>query len=382
MKFHTLLTTFLLSVSALADESPLISLHKSLVSIPSVSGSEHDVAIWLKDYLESKSFTVETQPVGKQGERSRLNVFAYVGKTRKTSALLTSHIDTVPPFIPYSYNPSEDRIYGRGSDDAKASVASQLIAVEELLVDGSIGEGDVGVLYVVGEEVGGEGMRTANDLNLSWDTVIFGEPTELKLAMGHKGMLALSVVAKGKASHSGYPELGINANSHLIEALAVLDKLPLPGSELLGNTTLNVGRIDGGVAANVIPAYAKAQVSVRVAGDMGAIHDKIDETLKKFKVEVNWGHQNYGPVTLDYDVEGFDTIVCNYGTDVPNLNGDHKKYLYGPGSILVAHGDNEYVARKDLFEAVEGYKTLIKHALKESKAKKSSPLEGDLRELK
>jgi acetylornithine deacetylase len=332
MKLHTLLTTFLLSASALADESPLISLHKSLVSIPSVSGSEHDVAIWLKDYLESKSFTVETQRVGKRGERPRLNVFAYVGETRNTSALLTSHIDTVPPFIPYSYNPSKDRIYGRGSDDAKASVASQLIAVEELLADGSIGEGDVGVLYVVGEEVDGIGMKTANDLNVSWDTVIFGEPTELKLAVGHKGMLILDVIAKGKASHSGYPELGINANSHLIEALAVLDKLPLPGSKLLGNTTLNVGRIDGGVAANVISAYAKAQVAVRVAGDLDAIHDKIDKTLKKFKVEVSWWNQSYGPVTLDYDVKGFDTIVCNYGTDVPNLKGDHKKYLYGPGS--------------------------------------------------
>lgn len=60
---------------------------------------------------------------------------------------------------------------------------------------------------------------------------------------------------------------------------------------------------------------------------------------------------------------GFQTTICSYGTDVPYLRGDHKKYLYGPGSILVAHGDHEYVLKSDLFEAVEGYKRLIQESL-------------------
>ena len=61
---------------------------------------------------------------------------------------------------------------------------------------------------------------------------------------------------------------------------------------------------------------------------------------------------------------GFDTLIANYGTDVPNLTGDHTSYLYGPGTILVAHGDDEAIKVGDLEEAVEGYKKLIKHALK------------------
>jgi len=61
---------------------------------------------------------------------------------------------------------------------------------------------------------------------------------------------------------------------------------------------------------------------------------------------------------------GFETIVVNYGTDIPSLKGDHKRYLYGPGSILMAHSDHEHLKISDLEEAVKGYKALIEHSLK------------------
>src|SRR5690606_17954531 len=156
-------------------------LHKSLVEIPSVTGDENAVSAWLAEYLISKNFTVETQVVGKDG---RENIFAYVGKTRATRVLLTSHIDVVPPYIPYKE--TINAIYGRGSSDAKASVAAQIVAVEELLAEKKIQEGDAALLFVVGEETTADGMRKANDLDVEWESVIFGEPTELKLAVGHK----------------------------------------------------------------------------------------------------------------------------------------------------------------------------------------------------
>lgn len=296
----------------------------------------------------------------------RENIYAYLGETRKTRTLVSSHIDTVPPFWKYERNGSE--IWGRGSVDAKGSVASQIIAVEEMIAAGKLVEGDVSLLFVVGEEAGGDGMIKANDLDLTWDSCIFGEPTELKLASGHKGIISLSITAHGKAGHSGYPELGKSANAMLIPALAALLKAELPYSDKYGNTTLNIGKMAGGVAMNVIPEDASAQIAIRIAdGEPADIQRIILETLKKEGVDeslvIKFGG-GYGPVYIDSDVPGFETIVVNYGTDIPNLKGEHKRYLYGPGTILMAHSDHEHLEVRDLEEAVEGYKVLIEHSLK------------------
>jgi acetylornithine deacetylase len=216
-----------------------IDLHKSLVEHASLTGSEHNLSVYLADYLRISGFTVETQLV----EQNRENILAYIGDSRKTRVLVTSHIDTVPPFIPYERKGEE--IWGRGSSDAKGSVASQIVAVQSLIDAREIGEGDVALLYVVGEEKGGTGMRAANDLGLSWETNIFGEPTELKLVRGHKGGLSLTVQAHGKAGHSGYPEKGRNAIDLLVQGLFALQKVELPGSEEFGNNVI------GGEAAQV-----------------------------------------------------------------------------------------------------------------------------------
>jgi acetylornithine deacetylase len=154
------------------NKDPLISLHRSLVERQSITGSEGNVSPFLAKYLEGKGFTVKRQYVSEDRE----NIFAYIGKSPKTRILVTSHIDTVPPFWPYETRGEE--IWGRGSVDAKGSVATQITAVESLLETSRIQEGDVALLYVVGEEKGGDGMRAANDLGLTWETVIFGEPTE------------------------------------------------------------------------------------------------------------------------------------------------------------------------------------------------------------
>ncbi|PUU81322.1 hypothetical protein B9Z19DRAFT_628266 [Tuber borchii] len=337
--------------------SPLYSLHRSLIEIPSVTGNEKGVGEWLAAYLMGKNFTVETQAVSED----RVNIFAYLGKNRTTHTLVTSHIDTVPPFIPYKA--TSNTIYGRGSNDAKGSVASQIIAVEELITEEVISEGDVSLLFVVGEETLGDGMKTANSLGPKWRAVIFGEPTENKLAVGHKGIVMFDVIAKGKASHSGYPQLGVNANSHLIEALYKIEHMILPKSDLLGESTINIGLIQGGVAANIVSPYASASVLIRLAGDLDETLEVIKKTVHGLPVELKFLGVTYGPQETDHDVENFETIICSYGTDVPNLHGDHKRYLYGPGSIFTAHSGNEYILKSDLTEAVAGYKRLIKESL-------------------
>ncbi|KAF7537334.1 hypothetical protein G7054_g3863 [Neopestalotiopsis clavispora] len=341
--------------------SALLDLHKSLIEISSISGSERNVSDFLGGYLRDRGFTVEAQPV----KEDRQNIFAYSGKSRKTRVLVTSHIDTVPPFWPYERKGNE--IWGRGSVDAKGSVAAQVAAVQSLLQDAQISEeGDVALLFVIGEEKSGEGMRVANDLGLSWEAVVFGEPTELKLASGHKGGGVFTITARGKAGHSGYPEQGTNAIDLLIKGLASLQQLQLPWSDDFGNTTLNIGTIQGGVASNVIPQDASATVSSRVAAGSAEelerlVQKAILEASPELEIEFLAGR---GPVPIDHDIKGFETAVMNYGTDIPHLTGDHKRYLYGPGSILVAHSDHEHLTISDLEAAVEGYKLIVTEILK------------------
>jgi acetylornithine deacetylase len=231
---------------------------------------------------------------------------------------------------------------------------------------------DLSLLFVVGEEQFGDGMRYFSDNKPhNYTAVIFGEPTEGKLASGHKGILGWSIKITGKASHSGYPSLGLSANTLLVEALNEMLFLEqyFPSSEKYGNSTLNIGHIEGGVAANVVAESAEADLALRIAnGSVSAISLMVANQLSQVKrkaeekggeLVVQWRSRGYGPVDLDHDIEGFDVITVNYGTDVPNLEGDHKKYLYGPGSILVAHSDHEHLKVSELEQAVEDYKTLI-----------------------
>ncbi|OLL24705.1 putative carboxypeptidase [Neolecta irregularis DAH-3] len=333
----------------------LLILHKHLVEIPSLTGLEYKMGIWLKYYLEGLNFTVETQKVGE----NRFNIFAYLGDKRDANILVTSHIDTVPPHIPY--RTEGDVIYGRGTNDAKGSVACQIIAVNELIQEKRLKSGDISLLFVVGEEEGGDGMLKTEELNLSPKHVIFGEPTELKLARGHKAR----TLPCGKAAHSGYPSLGINANEKLIDILYHLQKLELPFSDELGPTTINIGRISAGVASNVISAHGSAVCLVRVSTSREIIISKIKEIITSVEGASLQIETSYDPVHLTCDVEGFETFVASYGTDVPNarFKGIPFRYLYGPGSIHTAHGEKEHVTRSDLEQAVIGYKKLISHSL-------------------
>lgn len=342
-----------------AQGESLLEFHKNLVEIPSVEPNELKVAEFLKDFLVKKGLNVEFQ----QAEDKRLNVYAYSGDSKDSKVLLTSHIDTVPPFFPYSIDGT--KIYGRGSCDAKASVATQVFTYLSMLEDGGIKEGDVSLLYVVGEETTGIGMREASSaIAANWDVAIFGEPTEGKLAVGHKGILMCYVNVEGKASHSGYPELGISATNILIPVLNDLLNTQWGSDELLGPTTMNIGKINAGVANNVVPPFANASVFFRIAEDVETLKSHLEQKLSGIE------HLSYEiplyttPQYVDFEVPGFDTIVVAYSTDIPNMNKQlSKKYLYGPGTIHVAHSAEEFIENQDLIDAIDGYRRLIKYNL-------------------
>ncbi|KAJ6104176.1 Peptidase M20 [Penicillium sp. IBT 18751x] len=380
--------------------SPLLSFHRDIVEIASVTEDEKDVGDFVLEFLDAQNLTVEKQIVSSETkeQKERFNVYAYAGENRYPEVLLTSHIDTVPPFIPYSlHSPRSDGssfdrqnlvIAGRGTVDAKASVAAIVFAVLDTLRDNS--DASIGLLFDVGEERDGVGMKhfSNSDLNLeppTYRSIIFGEPTELSLVAGHKGSMKFTLVSRGKAAHSGYPRLGESAISAMLPVLSHLDSLPdilpqdggLPRSERLGQSTLNIGQVSGGVAANVIPAYAEATISVRIAeGSPRDIREIVRKAVSRVcggdqKIDLDFGDPptGTGPQYFDADVDGFDVITVNYGTDAASLHIHDQnsqkiqRYLYGPGSIHVAHADNEAITVGELEEAVQGYKRLISASL-------------------
>ena len=198
-------------------------------------------------------------------EGDRFNVWATHPDQPRPELVFSTHMDTVPPFIPSSE--TAERIYGRGSCDAKGIIVAQIAAAEKLKAEGI----HVGLLFLVGEERDSQGAQTANQDPRGAKFLINGEPTENRIALASKGTLRVEVVATGKMAHSAYPELGESAIEKLLDALENVRKLKLPVHPAAGPSTLNIGLIEGGRAPNVIPDHASANLLIRLGRACGGI---------------------------------------------------------------------------------------------------------------
>ncbi|KAI2477340.1 Acetyl-lysine deacetylase [Pyrenophora tritici-repentis] len=367
---HTSLTT--------EEIDKLFNLHEELVNIPSISEDEVECANFLSEYLTGLGYYVDEVPVGDTGT---FNVFAYPQALKDEGTwpevLITSHIDTVPPFYPFERREENGTVYhyGRGTVDAKGPIATMIIATHKFF-QSRTDTPSLGMLFVVSEEIGGTGMKAFAKYasNMTFRAGIFGEPTEGKLASGHKGSLRVDLNVTGKAAHSAYPWLGVSAINYLAEAIMALNMLEpaLPSSELLGATTLNAGRIMGGVAGNVVPEHANASIVVRIArseddavevvkdmmaGMLSPIASRAKEANATFNVL--FANTTYPAPILDTDIEGLEVAPVFYGTDIPSLPQVQKKYLYGTGTIEVAHTDNEGLSQDELIQAAEAYGMIL-----------------------
>jgi len=323
----------------------LFELTKALVNIESVTGHEGACFEYLRAYLGARRFHVETQPVS----NGRANLFASRGKP---AVVLSTHLDTVPPFIPAGEN--AEFIYGRGSCDAKGIVASQVMAAERLVKEGLE---SFGLLLLVGEENISDGARVANRTPPGSKYIINGEPTDNKLVVGSKGILRVDIRTHGKMAHSAYPHLGESAIEKLLDILAGLRRLPLPKDRVLGRSTMNIGVISGGHAANVIPDQAEAQVLFRTVNASCGLRRKIERLLKG-RCEYEFVRDT--PALRMEKLDGFETGVVAFTTDLPNLNRWGRPVLLGPGSISAAHTDKERVRKADLVQAVDLYCRLVR----------------------
>src|SRR5688572_28208616 len=327
-----------------------VSFARTLIDIDSTTGREAEAGAWLAEYLRGLAYQVVEQPVA----GDRFNVYAHGGTA--PSVVFSTHFDCVPPF----FKSREERglLFGRGSCDAKGILAAQVAAAERLSAKG---ETRVGLLFVVGEERGSDGARVANDLaparvseEHATHYLINGEPTENRLGSATRGVLRVRLRAAGRAAHSAFPELGESAIDKLLDALMVIRGLQLPEDPLLGRTHYTVGVIDGGVAPNVISPHATAELLFRIVGDGTAVRNQLAVVEGLVAVEPVLDI----PAVRMHTVSGFEVAVFPYTTDVPLLTRWGRPLLLGPGSIHVAHTDEEHLAVDELQHSVELYESL------------------------
>ena len=163
------------------------------------------------------------------------------------------------------------------------------------------------------------------------------------------------MTASGKAAHSGYPELGESAIEKLIDCLVALRDADWPADPLLGRTHYTVGLINGGVAPNVIPPHAEAEVFFRTVGDHAPVRETLHQVLAG---RVTVEEMLELPAVRLHTVPGFETAVFSYTSDIPFLSNWGTPLLLGPGSIHVAHTDREHIAIAELDRAVGIYEKL------------------------
>jgi acetylornithine deacetylase len=331
----------------------LIELTKELINISSVTGHEYEVGRFLNSYLQSLGYVVEMQEVAADDAKAgRANIIAMTDA--RPLVVFSTHLDTVPPHIPAT----EDAlyIYGRGACDAKGIMAAQIVAAERLRAEGVEG---IGLLFTVDEETGSAGARAANlhPLASSCRYLINGEPTDNKLAVGSKGSLRLSIQTVGRAAHSAYPEQGESAIEKLLDVLADVRAAAWPVDEFFGETTCNIGTIQGGTRTNVIPAAARADLHFRLVTPSPLVKEQLEAlVMKRARVEYLSLTE---PVRM-LEVEGFESCVVRFTTDIPHMSNWGTPLLLGPGSILDAHTEHERVGKRELAEAVDLYARLAR----------------------
>jgi acetylornithine deacetylase len=335
----------------LSEPIDVCQLTRELIDIPSVTGDEFQVGTSLAELLNRRGYQVELQEI----ENDRANVIATTGGRPKV--VLSTHMDTVPPYI--AAGEDEEFICGRGACDAKGIIAAQIAAAERLRAESV---NDIGLLFTVDEEVTSAGAKALNEHPLAAGCLylINGEPTDNRLAIGTKGSLQVTIKTQGRAAHSAYPEQGDSAIVKLLNVLDDVRQIVWPSDETFGETTCNIGVISGGTRANVVPEAAQTTLQIRLAAGAQAAKDLLERAVDgRAALEYKSVHDPIRLLALD----GFESTIVRFTTDIPYLSNWGTPLLIGPGSILDAHTEHERVAKSELLKAVEIYRDLVQRLL-------------------
>jgi acetylornithine deacetylase len=342
--------------------------HK-ILSVDSTSGKETELADILAVELAATGRKVDVFEVG-DGTR---NVLVSWGTPK---VLFCTHLDTVPPYLPPVFE--EDVVKGRGSCDAKGQMFSMYEACKELEAKGCT---DFGLLLLAGEETGSFGAKAFNaDPAVKDAWLIVGEPTDNCMASAAKGTKSFEVTFAGQACHSGYPENGRSAIMYFNDFVNALRSIVFPVDPVLGETTWNIGKLSSDNPQNILSDSLTCRVYFRTTFDSDEMVCNIMKNIAGPQAKLRFGKrmvqdgsdivakevapwqkamtvQAFGGDTPSrFEVlEGFESKPVAFGSDAPQLKCFEHKILCGPGSILVAHRDEEHIFLADIEKAIAQY---------------------------
>ncbi len=375
------------------------SLFLQMLQIDSTSGREGEFADFLVERLATSACRVEKFPVESmtvdclEGCPRPYNILFSWGTPK---VVFCSHLDTVPPYIaPTCHNEVQTDcgcndsaiIYGRGACDAKGQIFAMYEACLELERRGHT---DFGLLLLAGEETGSFGAKAFNSMTdkpfLTDDVVVVvGEPTDNFMASAAKGTKSFEVEFEGEAFHSGYPQYGRSAVMMFNDFMNALRSIGFPHDPVLGETTWNIGRLSSDNPQNILSDRLTCRVYFRTTFESDEMVCNVMKNIAGLEAKLRFGRpkaqdgsdivakevadwQRYMKVTAfggdaptRFEVlDGFKAKPVSFGSDAPQLKCFGRKMLCGPGSILVAHRDNEHILLSDLEKAVENYIEIYK----------------------
>jgi acetylornithine deacetylase len=325
-----------------------LQLARELIDIPSTTDDEFAIGERLDAELQRLGFTTQRQEISEK----RFNLLATTGA--RPRVVINSHIDTVPPW--FASHEDDEHIYGRGACDTKGIIAAMLAAGERLRANRI---DNFAFLFVVGEETDSIGAKKANEhfAALGSEYVLVGEPTESVFARASKGALTAFARFEGMAAHSAYPERGDSAITKLVAAIAEINAHDWGSHEVLGQTTVNVGVVRGGQKPNIIPAEAECEMIFRLVTTPDDVKEKLARIVARHGGTITLTRGNE-PQFMEVPA-GHASRVVAFNTDVPWLGNLGKPMLFGPGSILDAHGAKEKIGKRELLAAVDTYEEVV-----------------------
>ena len=319
-------------------------LFHNMLNIDSTSGKEVALADFLAERLLTPHCRVEKFEVG-DGTSNLLFSWG------KPEVVFCSHLDTVPPYIPPVFDDSAVR--GRGSCDAKGQIFAMYEACKVLESKGYDG---FGLLLLAGEETGSFGAKAFREQHPGAEWVIVGEPTDNRMVTACKGTKSFEVILQGQSAHSGYPEHGISAILRFNEWINRLQTIDFPTDPILGATTWNIGQLHSDNAQNMLSDQVRFRIYFRTTfvSDQ-QVCQVMDELRNEYTHII--AHGGDTPAHY-YTLEGFPTTTVAFGNDAPHLPGYTHKIICGPGSILVAHTEDESIRWSEIRQAADLYKTI------------------------
>lgn len=368
------------------------SLLESLVRIDSVNpsldsagGGEKAIGGFIADFCRDQNLQFKFQDV--EGERR--NILAWVPGSGDEKLLFVAHMDTVPvkgwkrdPFEPLTL---DNKLYGRGSCDTKASLVAMLLALDSIKRERP--RATIVVAGSVDEEFEKKGARALGQIRPLFSGAVVGEPTDLEVVVAHKGSVRWQIETIGRAAHSSVPENGRNAIMAMAETLLALkklgDDLRAKSTPLTGAPSLTVSMIEGGTDICTVPSRCVVSIDRRlVPGESASGALQQVETVLKSVAATNADIRvrSILPAAEDPPVSGVASTplaglvheACAqfagtgefrgvpYGTDASRLSAAGIPcIIVGPGSIEQAHTVDEFVDLSQLDKAFDIYRSVM-----------------------